>query len=226
MGMTSKDVDKLIRAEVWPFVREQGFVVSGRTARRWWTDAIDVINFQSYSDHVAGVHGMTTFSFQVNLSVQPAVLPPEGEVSYDKQGRPLLKEWQCFFRHYVEPSVPKPPRRRSLNPFGHRPLPAPTGTFEIAKDGSNARECVIDARAGIEQQALAWFEARRTTSQMLALLEAENDLLMRDYLHGLAAARAGDTRTARERLQRVLDTGDFGGYGGDEPIRAALDALG
>jgi len=61
---------------------------------------------------------------------------------------------------------------------------------------------------------------------MLALLEAENDLLMRDYLHGLAAARAGDTRTARERLQRVLDTGDFGGYGGDEPIRAALDALG
>ena len=33
--MTSKDVDKLIRSEVWPFVREQGFVVSGRTARRW-----------------------------------------------------------------------------------------------------------------------------------------------------------------------------------------------
>jgi hypothetical protein len=112
--MTSKDVDKLIRAEVWPFVRAQGFVVSGRTARRWRADAIDVINFQSYSDHVAAVHGS----------------------------------------HHVKPTSPKPPRRRSLNPFGHRPLAAPTGTFEIAKDGSNARECVIDARAGVEQQAL------------------------------------------------------------------------
>src|SRR4051812_46815994 len=84
--VTSKDVDRVIRAEVWPFVREQGFIVRGRTARRYWPDAVDVVNFQSYSAQQAMVHGITSFSFQVNLGVWPVFLPGTEEMRRDERG--------------------------------------------------------------------------------------------------------------------------------------------
>jgi uncharacterized protein DUF4304 len=171
--VTSKDVDKLIRAHVWPFVRAQGFVVRGRSARRYWDDAVDVINFQSFSGHQATVHGMTSFSFQLNLGVWPAFLPDAEQMRRDDHGRPLVAEYECLFRHHVTPGVSEPPRKRSWNPFALRPLPKPEAVWSVAEDGANAAECVIDARDGIEQQGLPWFEGRRTAGQMLAVLHGE-----------------------------------------------------
>jgi hypothetical protein len=168
--VTSKDIDKLIRAHVWPFVREQGFVVRGRSARRYWEDAVDVINFQSFSGHQAMVHGMTSFSFQLNLGVWPTFLPGADAMRRDDHGRPLVAEYECRFRHHVTPTVEKPPRKRNWNPFAFRPLPEPTAIWSVAEDGANAAECVIDARQGIEVQALPWFELHRTVAQMLALM--------------------------------------------------------
>lgn len=221
MALTSKDVDKLLRAEVWPYVREQGFVVRGRTARRYWHDAVDIVNVQSYSAHVADVHGMTSCSFQVNLAVWPTFRPPDGRApGRDDQGRLLVDEWQCLFRHHVEPTVPKPLRRRSRNPFPLRPLPAPTGTFEIAGDGANALDCVRDARRGLEAQALPWFAARRTVAQMLTLIDPGDH-----YTLGFAAAHTGDAAAARRHLELALDTGAYDEFGLDEPIRAALAQL-
>jgi hypothetical protein len=187
--VTSKDVDRLIRAEVWPFVREHGFVVTGRTARRYWPDAVDVVNFQSYSGHQATVHGITSFSFQVNLGVWPAFLPDDDRMRRDAHGRVLVPEYECLLRHHVVPSVREPPRRRSLNPFAFRALPKPTATWAVAEDGANARACVVDARRGIESQALPWFEARRTAEQMIALAREEFESPWLEFLVASAAAR-------------------------------------
>jgi hypothetical protein len=168
--VTSKDIDKLIRAEVWPFVREQGFTVRGRTARRHWDDAIDVINFQSFNGHEATVLGVTSFSFQLNLGVWPAFPVAGWEVTRDAQGRPQPAEYECVFRSEVRPTVPAPVRKRSLNPFAFRPLPQPAAIWSVTADGANALDCVRDARQGIEAQALPWFDGLRTAEQLLAAM--------------------------------------------------------
>jgi Domain of unknown function (DUF4304) len=208
--MTSKDVDKLIRAHVWPFVRKQGFVVRGRSARRYWDEAVDVINFQSFNSHQATVHGMTTFSFQLNLGVWPTFLPDAETMSRDDHGRPLVAEYECILRHYVTPTVDNPPRKRSWNPFAFRPLPVPTAVWSVAEDGANAAECVIDSRQGIEVQALPWFDQRRTAEQMLAVMRDDGyGTPMQSYVRGFAAAHAGQTDLAYKSLREALDSGAF-----------------
>ena len=154
-------------------MREHGFVVRGRSARRYWEDAVDVVNVQSFSDHEATVVGITTFSFQVNLGVWPTFLPEPREVPRDDRGRPLPPEYECAFRRHVVPTLTEPRRRRSLNPFAFRPLPKPTGIWAVAEDGSNVIECAADARRGVEVQALPWFEGLRTAEQMLGALERD-----------------------------------------------------
>jgi hypothetical protein len=221
--VTSKDVDRLIRTEVWPFVRGHGFVVRGRTARRYCPDVDHVINFQSYASHQATVHGITSFSFQVNLGAWPVFMPDEYELRCDERGRLLVHEYECLFRHHVEPTVAEPARRRSLNPFAFRPLPRPTATWAVAADGANATECVVDARDGIESQALPWFEARRTAGQMIDVARAEFVSPMLEYVIRLAAARAGDRSVARENLQRALNSGAFLEHA--DELQEALDRL-
>src|SRR3954453_23614844 len=207
--MTSKDIDRVWRADVWPALRKRGFLVRGRTARRYWSDAVDVVNVQSYSGHQATVHGITSFSFQVNLGLWPTFVPGAEAMRRDDRGRLLVNEYECLLRHHVEPTVSEPPRKRSLNPFAFRPLPKPTATWAVAADGANARECVLDARCAIESQALQWFEARRTAEQLIAVARAEFESPWCEYVTGFAAARAGDRELARENLERALRSGAF-----------------
>ena len=137
--MTSKDVDKLLRAELWPAVREQGFVVRGRTGRRYRDHTVDVVNVLSYDPHQATVMGVTTFSFQLNAGVWPTFVPDEYGVDRDARGRPLPGEYHCAFRNSdLIPTIAAPRRKRILNPFAFRPLPQPAGVWTIGEDGSNA----------------------------------------------------------------------------------------
>src|SRR3954470_13324709 len=106
--MTSKDIDRVWRADVWPALRERGFLVRGRTARRYWPDAVDVVKVQSYSGHQATVHGITSFSLQVNLGLWPTFLPGADAMDHDQRGRLLVDEYECVLRHHVEPTVPEP----------------------------------------------------------------------------------------------------------------------
>jgi hypothetical protein len=218
--VTSKDIDRLLRKDVWPRLREHGFLVRGRTARRYWPDAVDVVNFQSYSGHQATVHGITSFSFQVNLGMWPTFLPGAQAMRRDERGRALVNEYECLLRHHVEPTLAEPPRKRSLNPFAFRPLPKPTATWAVAPDGGNARECVLDAARAIEAQALPWFGARRTAEQLIAVARAEFESPWLEYVIGFAAARAGDRALARENLERALSSGAFPEDAGD--LRDAL----
>lgn len=190
-------------------MREHGFVVRGRSARRYWDDAVDVINFQSFTSHQATVMGVSTFSFQLNLGVWPTFLPERREIRRDDRERPLPEEYECAFRHIVFPTVDAPRRKRSLNPFAFRPLPKPAGIWAIAEDGSNAAECAVDARSGIESQALPWFETLRTPEQMEVALERDADSPMRHYLVGFVAARTGRIGLAQSHLEAALGSGAF-----------------
>ena len=68
--MDSRVVNKLIRSEVWPILREQGFTkFNARNAWRYRPPLIDVVNFQSFNAYLAEGVGCTSYSFGLNLGV-------------------------------------------------------------------------------------------------------------------------------------------------------------
>lgn len=69
--MDSKVVNRAIKANVWPMLKEHGFGhFTTRTAWRHDHDRIDVINFQSFNSYQASVIGCTTYSFALRLGSQ------------------------------------------------------------------------------------------------------------------------------------------------------------
>jgi hypothetical protein len=218
--VNGKDIDKLLRAEFWPAVRAHGFAVRGRSAWRHRDDAIDVVNVQSYDEHQATVMGLTTFSFQVNLGVWPTPVPQRFEVDRDDRGRPTPAEYHCEFRNHLRPSIDRPKRRTNLKPFALRPR-RPTDVWDVLEDGSNAADCVADARRTFEVQALPWYDDLTTSEQMLehALREVAPSPVGH-YLVGFLAAHADRTELAREHLREALACDVFA-----EDGRVLRDAL-
>lgn len=105
--MDSKTVDKLIRSEVRPLLREQGFSTSdARTARRYRGHLIDVVNFQSFDRRLADSIGCTTFSFGINLGVYVMGSAHEQRLKRDKLGRVAPLEYACQFRCHLEKRTP------------------------------------------------------------------------------------------------------------------------
>jgi len=75
-------VNRALRQVVWPTLKEEGFV--RRTPRTAWRDSpeqIDVINFWAHNVYNAGVLGVTTSSFQLQLGVQPLCRTSAGAIN-------------------------------------------------------------------------------------------------------------------------------------------------
>jgi hypothetical protein len=68
--MDSKVVNKAIKKEIFPFLKENGFTeFNSRNALRFSDQQIDIINFQSFNSYLAKGVGCTTYSFAINYDV-------------------------------------------------------------------------------------------------------------------------------------------------------------
>jgi hypothetical protein len=177
----SRDVTRAIRRVVWPVLREHGFTAfAGRTAWRYVGEAIDVVNFQSFSASLADAVGCTTFSFSVNLGVWlPADAHEAVELKRDTEGRLRPTEYQCVpHRRRLEKSLAQPwfkpfrsdtrrwlpslrLHRRGLEKVLRRDTHDRSDTWFVLPDGSNADECLEDALRAISDEGLRWFEQTR-----------------------------------------------------------------
>jgi len=143
--MDSSDVNKRLRADVWPALRDHGFDRrSSRTAWRDQPDQVDVINFQSFNAYNARVLNITTYSFQINLGVHPRCLTTDAIPSKDGLLRPL--EYHCDFRYSLTGPFKAPGTTRGT-------------LWRIDEHGSNLAEVVDQARAALLADGLWWFEA-------------------------------------------------------------------
>lgn len=91
--MDSKIVNKAIKQHIIPVLKENGFkVITQRSAWRYNTTRIDVINFQSFNSYLAESVGCTTFSFAVNLGIYFLGIPIEfpGYSIKERSGYPGL----------------------------------------------------------------------------------------------------------------------------------------
>ena len=206
--MNAAIVNKEIRAVVRPFLQTHGFrAFTPRTAWRYATASrVEVVNFQSFNSHLAEGVGCTTYSFGVNLGIYLLAVPHHAGREPKRAGDELRpEEWQCHIRLHLERGLDQPelPRR---------------DIWYIDEPGRYLAPAVRDARRGIAEVGLPWFERWADDGAVLAALCAEERLRLpdgtnlpgnagspaRNYATGYVALARGERDVAAEYLTRAL----------------------
>ncbi len=206
--MDSKEVNKHIRAVIWPALKQEGFdTFDQRTAWRHLPDRIDVINFQSYNTYHAEVLRVTPFSFSVNLGCCLRSIPFALDVKV-KNGIPLPREYECDFRGGL---------KRSFFQFRNRHK----DVWYIDKEGKSIEKSLQDVTNQIRQSALPWFQRLSNKSEVMRILCNESERMdelwgfgknpspHRSYLTGYLALSLGNEKLAKQKLQEAVDSGCF-----------------
>jgi hypothetical protein len=216
--MDSTNVNKAIRVEIWPALRDIGFETSvGRTAWRHVGDRIHVVNFQSFNSHNAEVIGCTTYSFAVNVGCFLLTIPDLWGRLVSKHGLPLPKEYECPFRGQLFRSLDQPElARRDI--------------WYIDPAGAYLQKSLHDVRMSLLTAGQKWFQRLNDDIEVLRILEHEpeemsvlwgfgnNPSPIRSYFLGYVASASGRTELAREHLERVAGSAVF------ERIRPQVEA--
>lgn len=160
--MDSRVVNKLIRSEVWPLLRSQGFSgFESRTAFRYLGSFINVVNFQSFNSHLAEGLGCTTFSFGLNLGVYVVGCAQEDLVKKDDSGLLRPREYECSFRTSLR-------KRAPVDGFERDDI------FYIDPEGQTAASCFQEARRLLTDVAPVWFERLNDLETIISwMLRAE-----------------------------------------------------
>ncbi len=207
--MDSKIVSREIRKIVRPFLKQAGFAhFTGRTAWRFGSRKIDVVNFQSFNAYLAEAVGATTFSFALNLGCyflsipspfKPGTIPEKG-------GNPLPREYHCHLR-------------RSLQKRFRQPELARPTIWYIDPAGRYLEPAIADAADVLQAEALPWFEALDDLEKVLDLLVnavekdagtwgmGANPSPVRHYYTGFIALALERKSLARKHLKAALDSG-------------------
>lgn len=161
--MDSKTINKLIRSEIWPLLREAGFTrFEARNAYANRGPFINVVNFQSFNSYLAGGLGCTTFSFAVNLGVY--IIGQQGEYGLprDKAGQLAPREYHCAFRSQLR-------KRTPVDGFARDDI------FFIDPDGRTAASCFEELRQLAERTIPEWFEERNSIDRLIAGMSADSN---------------------------------------------------
>ncbi len=209
--MDSKIVNKRIRSEIRPLLKEAGFSrFTGRNSWRYASGRIDVINFQSFNSYNASVMGCTTYSFAVNIGCFFTDIPDQyREGNAETTGGGLRPdEAQCHFRGRLHRSFAQPQ-------FDSREV------WYIDPDGRYIEKALHDVRMAICRDGFPWFERLAEPSEALRILLEENECMgklwgfgrnpspIRHYLTGYFALTLGRSETARHHLREALASGRF-----------------
>jgi len=173
----SKAVNRQLRQTVRPVLKAAGFdVFTERTAWRYWSLGIDVVNFQSFNSYLAEAVGSTTFSFAVNLGMYFIYIPYSlGEERIKRRGDRLLpQEYECMLRRPLHKSIWQPA------------LPRPN-VWLVEPDGSNLVAVVNDAEKVLKSEGLPWFEQYRDPTRLLQVLLEVPEAVLDDGTHGFGA---------------------------------------
>jgi hypothetical protein len=152
----SKVINKLIRSEVWPILREQGFShFDSRNAIAYRGPFVNVVNFQSYSSQLAAGLGCTTYSFGLNLGVYVLGSPWEEQLKHDKNGLVRPPEYGCSLRTSLR-------KRTTVDGFKRDDI------FYIHPDGRTTANCFQEVKYLLTEVAPKWFSKHNDLDGMLA----------------------------------------------------------
>ena len=159
--MDSKVVTGEIKSHIWPVLREQGFSkFSARNAWRYDDKSVHVVNFQSFNSHMAGVIGMTTYSFSVNLGVKFSSIPDTHDRPLPERGPATPHEYECHLRGSLSRSFAQPElERRDI--------------WYVDPNGTYLERCIADVIAQLKGHACRWFSDYGSEASALELCLAD-----------------------------------------------------
>jgi hypothetical protein len=161
--MDSKAINKLIRSEVWPILREQGFsVFDARSAVAYIGPFINVVSFQSFNSYLAGGLGCTTFSFTPRLGVYVVGSPRQHRVKRDKDGRLRPFEYECALRSELR-------KRTPVDGF------ARDDVFYIDPDGRTTAQCFQELKYLCTEVAPRWFRRNNDLEYLLSRMRSAEE---------------------------------------------------
>ena len=102
------DVDRALRASLWPNLRDQGF--DTRTTRagwRFWEGGVEVLDIQSVGAS-AEAAGCTSFSFSAYLGSAPDFLPRSADIPVGRDGRLRPHYWNCPLEITLNKAIAQP----------------------------------------------------------------------------------------------------------------------
>lgn len=162
--MDSRVVAREIKREIWPLLRQHGFgEFSTKTAWRFQTHQIHVVNFQSFNSYLAQGVGCTTFSFAVNLGIYFRAIPWAYPIKKGPDPSIQPQEYHCHFRRHMLKGIEQPVLHRK-------------DIWYVESDGSNLLETLADARSILELDGLPWFARFESLEDALRLLRTQEDL--------------------------------------------------
>ena len=158
--MDSKGINKLIRSEIWPLLRQLGFShFDSRSAFAYQDAFINVVNFQSFNSYLAGTLGCTTYSFAVRLGVYVVGQPGGDRVPRDQVGRLIPHEYECYFRSELR-------KRTPVDGFARDEI------FYFDPDGHTVGPCFNELRELVIQVLPNWFERHNNLHVLLDQMNA------------------------------------------------------
>jgi len=142
--MDSSNVNKEIKSVIRPLLQAGGFSqFTPRTAWRYSSEKIDVVNFQSFNSYLANALGCTTYSFCVRLGCSFDAIPISARVKR-KNGYLRPEEYECHFRLQLQKSIKQPDLQR-------------TDVWYVDPRGKNLDIVIADAKKAIVEIGLEWF---------------------------------------------------------------------
>jgi hypothetical protein len=155
----SNTVNKLIRSEVWPLLRAQGFSkFESRTAFRYEGPFINVVSFRSFSAHLADGLKCTTFSFVLELGVYVIGSDQEEFRKKDPHGRLLPRQGDCSFRAGLN-------KRTAVDGFARGDI------FYIDPEGHSVGPCFREVQYLVTEIARRWFSVLNDLDGLLAWMD-------------------------------------------------------
>lgn len=220
--MDSKIVSAEIRAEVRPFLKDQGFSqFTGRSAWRFHTDRVDVVNYQSFNSYNADVIGCTTYSFALNLGTFFGYIRDQFDRNQNNLENPKFRpaEYLCHFRGGLSRSFwQRQLKRRDI--------------WYIDSKGRVLKKAVHDTRVALSRDGMPWFDRLRDPREVLRILKEDDEDMgtcwgfgrnpspIRNYMLGYVSLHLGNLDDAAIQLNRAIDSGCYKAI--EEQIRGDL----
>lgn len=220
--MDSAAVNKEIKSQIRPWLRDTGFSqFTARTAWRYSSAKIDVLNFQSFNSYLAAGIGSTTYSFCVNLGCSFEAIPRYAKVK-QKNGLFRPEEYECHFRFALRRAIAQPNLERK-------------DVWYVDPTGNNLAAVIADAKKAISEIGLCWFARFENQREVLRTLREDleeypgthgfgaNPSPLRHFMTGFSALSLEQDSLAKESLKQAFDSGILKEF--QPSIRAALEAI-
>ena len=191
--MDSKAIDRQLRDQFWPALKEAGFTRrTGRTAWRDRDSAVQCVNVQSFNAHIAQRLEATTYSFKLNTGVFFEAIASRSAQGRSVRDHSRPRESQCHVRRFLMKGIDQDEVRAGTDPDALRSRP---DVWLLMPDSVNSGDVVADATERVLVDGLPWLERLSDPREAIRCFEEEPNVyprlgLLAEYYGGAPGSPA------------------------------------